>query len=371
MSQTSSFNLEDGSILVSASGALAVLLCLLASWLILRHAAPIANRLGLIDRPTEARKIHARPTPRMGGLAFFATLAISAGLSALDHTPDRLLVWGAGLVGFHFIMGAIDDRRGLSARLRLTLSIAACGLTLACNDELVIRTIRLGAGAGLEIPFVAALVLTTLGIVFFIFSVNLMDGRNGILGVNGLWWLALLQAGTGILPTWAFLAAAVTLLAFLRFNLRGLLFAGDGGAYVVGSGIAMLALAIYARRPDAMAFDQLMVLFLLPVLDAARVVIRRVYLRMLPFQADNSHLHHVLWRRAGDRGAARLYTAAIIGPSTLAMLLPTLALPILGAAIGFFFMLVYWPTEPLSRATRAWRYVRPSLARRQAVGAEA
>ncbi|MBI3515849.1 MAG: undecaprenyl/decaprenyl-phosphate alpha-N-acetylglucosaminyl 1-phosphate transferase [Proteobacteria bacterium] len=337
---------------------LAVALCLIASWLILRHAAPIANRLGLIDRPTEARKIHARPTPRMGGLAFIVALAISAGLSAIDREPDRVLLWGSGLVAFHFIMGAIDDHRGLPAAWRLLGSIVACGLTLACNDELVIGAIRLSAGVNLEIPHAAALILTTLGIVFFIFSVNLMDGRNGILGVNGLWWLALLQASTNMLPMWAFLAAAVTLLAFLRFNLRGLLFAGDGGAYVVGSGIAVLALAIYARRPDTMAFDQLMVLFLLPVLDAARVLIRRTWLHMMPFQADNSHLHHVLWRRAGDRGAARLYTAAIIGPSTLAALLPSLALPILGAAIGFFFMLVYWPTEPVRASARSWRYVR-------------
>ncbi len=107
-----------------------------------------------------------------------------------------------------------------------------------------------------------------------------------------------------------------------------------------------------------------MVLFLLPVLDAGRVLIRRLWLRMTPFQADNSHLHHVLWRRAGDRGAARLYTAAIIVPSTLAALLPTLAPSILGAAIGFFFMLVYWPAAPLSRAARTWQYVRPVLVRR-------
>ncbi len=364
MTTTSDFALEDSALFVTVGGALAIILCLIASWLILRHAAPIANRLGLIDRPTEARKIHARPTPRMGGLAFAATLAISASFSALDHDPDPLLIWGAGLVAFHFLMGAIDDRRGLPAALRLVLSIAACGLMLACNGELVIHTLRVGTGASLEIPAALAFVLTTLGIVFFIFAVNLMDGRNGILGVNALWWLALLQATTGLLPTWAFLATAVTLLAFLRFNLRGLLFAGDGGAYVVGSGTAMLALAIYARRPDAMAFDQVMVLFLLPVLDAGRVLIRRLWLRMTPFQADNSHLHHVLWRRAGDRGAARLYTAAIIVPSTLAALLPTLAPSILGAAIGFFFMLVYWPAAPLSRAARTWQYVRPVLVRR-------
>jgi len=335
---------------------LAVATSLIVSWVILRNAQPIARRLQMIDRPSQARKIHARPTPRVGGLAFIAALAISAGAFAIDHGADRLLVSGAGLVAFHFVMGAIDDRRGLPAAWRLLLSIGACSLMLACNDELVVHVIRLGVGIDLQIPGAAAIILTTLGMVFFIFSVNLMDGRNGILGVTALWWLALLQVTAAILPLAAFLAVACALLCFLRFNLRGQLFAGDAGAYTVGSGIALLALAVYARRPAALSFDQLMVLFLLPVLDAGRVLIRRVWINAMPFRADKSHLHHVLWRRAGDKDAARLYSAAIVVPSSLAAWLPSLALPILVGAVGFFFLLVYWPMAPQRIRHAASRY---------------
>jgi UDP-GlcNAc:undecaprenyl-phosphate GlcNAc-1-phosphate transferase len=340
----------------------AVALCLIVSWMLLDRAALLANRFGLIDRPDGARKIHARPTPRIGGLAFTATLAILlGGFWAIEGAPDPLLLWGGALILFHFLMGAIDDRRGLPAAWRLILSIGACALMLAFNDELVIRSIRLGAASVIEFPAAAAFVVTVLGIVFFIFSVNLMDGRNGILGVNALWWLALLEATTLMIPIWAFVAVSGTLLLFLRFNLRGLLFAGDAGAYVVGSGVALLALGVYARRPDAMAFDQMMVLFLLPVLDAGRVLIRRLCLHMRPFGADNSHLHHVLWRRVGDRGAAWLYTIAIVVPSTLAMLLPQFAPLILAGAVGFFFLLIYWPTDTLHATARDRRYVAPSV----------
>src|SRR4029077_21260454 len=123
---------------------------------------------------------------------------------------------------------------------------------------------------------------------------------------------------------------------FLRFNLRGLLFAGDAGAYVVGSGIVLLALTGYARQPTTVSFDQLMVLFLLPVIDALRVLARRTWLYLTPFRADATHLHHVLWRRAGDSQAAVLYMFAIIGPSTLAMAFPQLSISILVGAVAFF-----------------------------------
>jgi hypothetical protein len=81
----------------------------------------------------------------------------------------------------------------------------------------------------------------------------------------------------------------------------------------------------------------------------------------MPFGADDSHLHHVLWRRAGDHWAARLYCIAIVAPSSFAVLLPQAAPMILVGAIGFFFLLVYWPTEPLRSVPRGWRYIMPTL----------
>ena len=323
----------------------AVALCVAAAWVVLSRASVLADRLGLIDRPDGQRKIHARPTPRIGGVALMAALAVLALVScAIGGAPDRLVVSGFLLVLFHFALGAVDDRCGLRASSRLLLSIAACGAMLAFNDELVIRTIEIG-GWSFALPPVTAFILTVLGVVFFIFSVNLMDGRNGILGANALWWLVLLEVTTGIMPIWVFTGLIGSLLLFLRLNLRGQLFAGDAGAYVVGSGAALFALTLHGRHPHALAFDQAMVVFLLPMLDAARVLIRRTWLHMAPFKADDTHLHHVLWRRAGDRLAERLYVGAIVVPSTFAMLVPGLAAAILAAAAGFFFLLVYWPVE--------------------------
>jgi UDP-GlcNAc:undecaprenyl-phosphate GlcNAc-1-phosphate transferase len=337
--------------------ALAIVLCLAASWFVLSRSSLLARRFGLIDKPNEARKLHAKPTPRIGGLAFIVSLSFVWVFStAIGGGSDRLLLSCGALVLFHFVLGVIDDRCGIPTAWRLLLSIATCALMLVINDELVIRTLRLSIGSSIEIPPQAAFILTLLGLVFFIFAVNLMDGRNGILGMNALWWLALLQATTSLLPLWVFAAISGTLLLFLRFNLRGVLFAGDSGAYVVGCGIGLLTLTVYARHP-AIAADQLMVLFLLPVIDALRVLVRRAWLHLMPFRADNSHLHYVLWRRAGDRDAAVLYTIAIVVPSALAALWPQFSGAFLVGAVSFFFLLIYWPTKARGTVARTWRYI--------------
>jgi len=343
----------------------AVVLCLIVSWSILAHAAVLGDRLGLIDRPNEPRKIHTRPTPRIGGITFGAALAVVTVLwIMLDGRLDRLLASGGLFVMFHLVLGTLDDRRGLPASSRLLASIGAAMLLLASNHGLVIQSIRLGSGAAVALPFAAGFILTTLGVVFFIFSVNLVDGRNGILGASALWWLAMLQLTSHVLADWAFAALAGTLILFLRFNLKGRLFAGDGGAYVIGSGVAVLALSIYARRPATVAFDQLMIVFLLPLVDAMRVLISRISRSVTPFRADDSHFHYVLWRRAGEGWAMAIYIALMIAPSVGALACPAFATEILVAAIGIFFVAVGWSTATIGVHA-------PRVGRRPATGLDA
>ena len=54
---------------------LKVVIALLASLIISFISTPIvkqfANRVGAIDVPTDSRRVHDHPIPRMGGLAIF------------------------------------------------------------------------------------------------------------------------------------------------------------------------------------------------------------------------------------------------------------------------------------------------------------
>src|SRR5262245_17234243 len=79
-----------------------------------------APALRLVDVP-DARKAHARPTPKVGGLAVFAAfvaiLAVHAALNGLPPDASLDLLLGGGLV--IVVLGLADDLRNLSWQIRL------------------------------------------------------------------------------------------------------------------------------------------------------------------------------------------------------------------------------------------------------------
>src|SRR5262249_21679030 len=101
--------------------------CLLTGLLVL-----VAPRIGLVDHPGE-RKVHTRTTPKGGGLAIYAALALAAWLcndftdrpTLLFHRnlDFRLPLLGVGLV--IVALGFLDDLRPLPWQLRLAVQTAA------------------------------------------------------------------------------------------------------------------------------------------------------------------------------------------------------------------------------------------------------
>ena len=94
------------------------LLVALAAALVAYVATPmagaIATRIGAIDHPND-RKVHAKPTPTLGGMAIFMGL-VAAGIAAvalpelkqiLSQSSAPLGIVAAGVV--IFALGAVDD----------------------------------------------------------------------------------------------------------------------------------------------------------------------------------------------------------------------------------------------------------------------
>src|SRR5262249_42318334 len=61
------------------------------SWLLTAVLIRVAPRLGLVDHPG-ARKVHTKPTPRGGGLAIYAAVALAACLDPGGLDRRRLLL---------------------------------------------------------------------------------------------------------------------------------------------------------------------------------------------------------------------------------------------------------------------------------------
>ena len=120
-----------------------LLLGALVALVVGQNARAICLPLGLMDFPDAdgGRKLHAKDTPLAGGIALVLTVLATVVLQlpvAGDPQTGRMLLWFLIAVVGLFLVGLLDDRVGLSARIRLA---AAAIILLAA-------AVALDTGAG-------------------------------------------------------------------------------------------------------------------------------------------------------------------------------------------------------------------------------
>ena len=100
---------------------LALTISLILSWLLTPFVKKLAFRVGAVDRPN-ARKVHHRIMPRMGGLAIFIGF-MAAALTCMELTRDGVGILLGGTV--IALVGILDDMFQLAAKVKLLAQIVA------------------------------------------------------------------------------------------------------------------------------------------------------------------------------------------------------------------------------------------------------
>jgi len=277
----------------------AVVACLVALGLA-RVLASCNFRVGR-DGGTGLQKIHAAPTPRLGGLAVATGLvagwvAVALAQGSFGSWPLLFLCVAPG-----FAMGLIED---LSKRGAIFVRLALTGVSAALGYVLLDARI-----SGLGVPGLDALLaVSALSFVFTVFAVmgvghamNIIDGLNGLAGWNAL----LASAGLAIVAwsagdSFVFPAACViagSVAGFLVVNYpRGAIFLGDGGAYLLGLLLAELSVILVHRNSDVSPWFPL-ILLAYPVWETIFSIYRRRSRGCSPGRADALHLHSLVYRR--------------------------------------------------------------------------
>jgi len=130
---------------------------------------------------------------------------------------------------------------------------------------------------------------------------NIIDGYNGLAGMVALIvCLALahvaLQVGDRALAALLVSTAAATG-GFLVWNYpRGMLFAGDGGAYIWGVVIALASISLVQRNSDVSPWFP-MLLLIYPVWETMFSIYRKAVRGVSPGVADALHFHQLIYRR--------------------------------------------------------------------------
>ncbi|WP_137133687.1 glycosyl transferase family 4 [Rhizobium sp. FKY42] len=281
-------------------------------YVIIRNAAA----LGLIQIPL-ARSSHVKPTPAGGGVGIVIAACSAAVLLPGGGLNDLALLALALVVA---IVGFIDDRHPLPARLRLIVQATAVIGAMLLTQPLGI----LSGGSSLLLMAAIALLLLISG-VWWINLFNFMDGIDGIAGQQAVTMmvsamtLSFLQdpAAFDQWPWWMMAIVTVATLGFLVFNWPpAKIFMGDAGSTFLG--FIIVALAFQTLVQDWMTLPQWLLLALLFATDATTTLIVRFLGADRLSQAHRAHAYQRLSRRFG--GARPVSTAAFF--INLLILLP-------------------------------------------------
>jgi UDP-GlcNAc:undecaprenyl-phosphate GlcNAc-1-phosphate transferase len=248
----------------------------------------LAPRTGFIDRP-EARRIHKRPVPRLGGAAIFFAVIIAALVLGERRNFNEFGAILIGATGMSFV-GLVDDRWGVRPLIKMLAQILAA-LLLYVNDIYV----------GTFHHPVLNLVTTVLWMGFVTNAVNFLDNMDGLAsGVSAIAaaFFALMCSFSGQYLVGALsIAVLAACMGFLFYNLNpASIFMGDSGSQFLG--FILAAIGIKLRFPDNVEFVTWMVPVLvmgLPIFDTTLVIISRLRRRLNPATTPGQdHISHRL-----------------------------------------------------------------------------
>jgi UDP-GlcNAc:undecaprenyl-phosphate GlcNAc-1-phosphate transferase len=251
-------------------------------------AKPLAFTFNMLDI-SNARKVHAVPTPRTGGVMVFVSFLALLPLSGLG-------VWWYTLsLTAMFTLGLWDDKTSVSPLYRLL------GQTAISTFFVIVSGMYLADYGIFSIPAMVALPFTVFCIIGVTNSYNIIDGLNGLASGCAMIFLSMaawiMYLNNDPVLFLGFLIMVGCLLGFMVFNFpRGRIFLGDGGSYFVGFTVITAAVFAVTRHGD-ISLWAFFIITIFPVFDTVLAIVRRVKAGRSPFEADKKHIHHVLLDR--------------------------------------------------------------------------
>ena len=258
------------------------------------------------------QKLHQRPTPRVGGIAvmigFVLATAATRSQALIDtgvNSPPWLTAWLVVAIFVPFAAGLIEDvTKSCGARLRLIATFAGAAIAYVFCGAALTR---------FEVPPLDALLALHpwVSFAFTLFCVgaianayNLADGLNGLLaGLAIAACAALASVASQYGDPYMVIAPAAlgaATLGFALFNFpRARLFAGDGGAYMIGTAISLFAILLCGRHAEVSPWFAF-VLVIYPFVDTTGAIVRRAVNRRPIMEPDADHLHTLLAARLTD-----------------------------------------------------------------------
>ena len=272
---------------------LVVGVCLIIVAFIIPIVKKIAIHINALDIP-DARKVHTKPIPRLGGLGIFIGFLIGYMIFGQNTIQMNSILIGSFII---VLTGMIDDIKPISPKSKLLGQLMASSV-IAFYGNILLNNLTV---FGLNIEFgIFAYPITILFIVACTNIINLIDGLDGLSsGISSIFYLSTIiicffQSRFNELEFILSLIMLGSTLGFLIHNFHpAKIFAGDSGALFMGFVIAVTSLLGFKTTAITSIFIPLMILAV-PILDTLFAILRRLLKHQPISMPDKQHLHHQL-----------------------------------------------------------------------------
>ena len=308
------------------------------------------QRVGWLDLPGDARRVHLSAVPRLGGVAIYVSFvaAVAAlALAPLDNPVTRAFDASrreifAALVPatLVFLFGVYDDMRGTGARSKFAV-LGLCGaLFYALGGRVEVLSVPFAGPV--ELPSALSFVLTVVWMAGIANAFNLIDGVDGLAAGAALFASLVMLVVSLMLGHVAVVVLACALcgalVGFLRYNFNpASIFMGDSGALFIGFMLAALSVQGAQKASTAVAVAIPLLAFGVPVVDTAFTLVRRFLSGRPLFTGDREHIHHMLLERGWTQ---RRVAFVLYGASAFFGLAALLFVNDAGRATGFLLFII-------------------------------
>lgn len=272
-----------------------VFFLILLNLIIFLNLNKISLKINLYDYPNLERKIHNKPTPLIGGIIIFINFFIitlsNFFFSFLNEGLNQIFVFSFLI----FIIALIDDKISISAGLKFLLLSFIILIFFFLNQDFLLSYVPFEFKNLIISNKLLSFFVSWLSVMLFMNAINLFDGVNGQLSIY-LFIIFLFFILNNVFFYFSILML-ISIVFFIIFNFNGKIFLGDNGSLFLGFLISMIFIYNNNFLFSKISAEKIFLIMFLPGIDMFRLFIMRILKKKSPFQADNNHLHHILFKR--------------------------------------------------------------------------
>ena len=216
----------------------------------------IGKIINIYDLPDKKRKLHKFKTPVIGGINLFFVIILLFSfdfyfLNNMNFFPDYFIKFSLlnskseffaliVVMILFFAMGLYDDKFSMNSNVKLILQSIFCVILVTIDNTLKIDQLYFKINNDVIYLGSFSIIFTIFCILVFINAFNMFDGMNLQIGTYSIFLFICFIFNQGF--DYKFVFIIISLISFLFLNIKGKIFIGNNGTYLMGFIVAYLFL---------------------------------------------------------------------------------------------------------------------------------